>query len=59
MKATVAMNPNYYTRRPVRTCPYPNARGKRITAEKVVDTLLAIAITASVVTILLFLLTLG
>ncbi len=58
MKAT-AMNPNYYTRRPVHCPAFPNAAEKRITAEKVVDTLLAVAITASVVTILLFLLTLG
>lgn len=59
MKATVAMNPKYYTRRPARIRPYPNAADKRITFEKVVDFLLGLAISASVVTILLFILALG
>lgn len=58
MKAS-AMDPSYYTRRPVRPARYPNAADRRVTAEKVVDSLLAVAIGVSVVTVLLFLLTLG
>ncbi len=59
MKAAVAMNPKYYTRRPVKSRPYPNAAERRVTLEKVVDFLLGFAIAASVVTILLFILALG
>ncbi len=58
MKAN-AMNPEYYHRRPIQFHRYPNAAKRRVTAEKVVDALLAVSITASVVTILLFLLALG
>lgn len=59
MKATVAMNPKYYTRRPIKTRPYPNAADKHITFEKVVDFLLGLAISVSAVTVLLFILALG
>ncbi len=58
MKAT-ALNSSYYSRRPVHTVRYPNAADRRITLEKVVDYLLAVTIGVSVVTVLLFLLTLG
>ncbi len=59
MKAAVAMNPKYYARRPVKSHPYPNAADRHINAEKIVDVLLGIAISAAVVTILLFILALG
>lgn len=58
MKA-IAVNYNYDTRRSVKPRPYPNAADRRVTLEKVLDFLLALTISASVVTILLFLLALG
>lgn len=59
MKAAVAMNPKYYVRRPQKAKAYPNAADRRVTAEKVIDTLLGLAIAASVVTALMFILALG
>ncbi len=59
MKAAVAMNPKYYVRRPVKAKPYPNAANKRRTLDKALDTILSLALCASVVTILLFVLALG
>lgn len=49
----------YYAPRVGTPKPYPNAADRRITVEKVVDTLLAAAITLSVITVLLVLLAMG
>ncbi len=58
MKAT-AIDPAYYNRRPVKPLRYPNAANRALTLEKIVDYLLAVAIGVGVVTVFLFLLTLG
>ena len=59
MKAAVAMNPRYYVRRPKKVKPFPNAADKRNSLDKALDTILSLALCASVVTILLFVLALG
>ena len=59
MKAAVAMNPKYYVRRPAKAKPYPNAAEKRKALDRALDTILSLALCASVVTILLFVLALG
>ena len=59
MKAAVAMNPKYYVRRPEKSKPFPNAADKRNSLDKALDTILSLALCASVVTILLFVLALG
>lgn len=59
MKAAVAMNPKYYVRRCSKAKAYPNAADKRKTLDRILDTVLSLALCASVVTILLFVLALG
>lgn len=59
MKAAVAMNPKYYLRRAAKAKPFPNAAEKRKTVDRALDTILSLALCASVVTILLFILALG
>lgn len=59
MKAAVVMNPKYYIRRPVKAKPFPNAADKRKALDRALDTILSLALCASVVTILLFVLALG
>lgn len=58
MKAT-AIRTNYFPRPRVQTYRFPNAADRRITAEKVVDTLLAAGIVLGVVSVLLFILAIG
>lgn len=59
MKTAVAMNPKYYVRRPAKSKPYPNAAEKRKALDRALDAILSLALCASVVTILLFILALG
>lgn len=59
MKATAMRSYNYYATRNRTPSRYPNAAGNRFCVQKLVDLLLAAAITVAVVTILLFLLALG
>lgn len=59
MKATAIRSYNYYASRNRTPNRYPNAASNRFSAQKLVDFLLAAAITVSVVAILLFLLALG
>lgn len=54
MKATCIHSYNYACRRPARR--YPNSASRRYYLEKLLDTVLAAAITVAVVAILLFLL---
>ena len=57
MKATAIPRYNYYTARR-KGCRYPGCSTRRFSAEKLVDTLLAAAITVSAVVIFLALLVL-
>lgn len=59
MKATAMRSYNPYAARRRAPSRYPNAAEHRFSLEKLVDFLLAAAITLAMVTILLFLLALG
>jgi len=58
MKATTAPRYNYYACRRTAPSRYPNAASRRYFWDKLLDTVLAAAITLAVVVILLFLLVL-
>ena len=57
MKATAIVRYNYYANHR-KSARYPGCSARRLTAEKLVDTLLAAAITVAIVVILLALLSL-